>query len=233
MEGVRDIRSEGVLGYRLYLFASEEVRHRSGRIGLSLINNAHELIYIGEVTLARQESFPASLVPVTYIAGIEEEMCQILLGVDAEVLARFDQGVEQCRYLRSGRCPAEEEVLPSYDEGAYLVFNGLCEITHKPLKGHCAHMSLAQRIGSSARVSTELMLPPSSSPLWRAQSSKGSTLMTTLNSSSPSDPTARQRRIGNSSSRRMRTSPDSNMSEVKGRMRLRMRPGRSLTSSRA
>ena len=57
---------------------------------------------LGNVALARKHLSPAIPVTVLHPVSVEEEPGEVILHVDIHRLAAFDEGIEECRNLRTG-----------------------------------------------------------------------------------------------------------------------------------
>ena len=80
---------------------------------------------LGNVALARKHLSPAIPVAVLHSVPVEEEPGEVILHVDIHCLAAFNEGIEECRHLRTGLGNAEKEGLSTYHKGSYHVFGGL------------------------------------------------------------------------------------------------------------
>ena len=80
---------------------------------------------LGNVALAWKHLSPALPVTVLHPVSVEEDLGKVIFHVDAHCLAAFDEGIEECRNLRSGLGDAEKEGLSSDHKGSYHVFGSL------------------------------------------------------------------------------------------------------------
>lgn len=65
----------------------------------------------GNVALARKHLSPAIPVTILHPVSVEEEPGEVILNVDIHCFAAFNEGIEECRNLRSGLGDAEKEGL--------------------------------------------------------------------------------------------------------------------------
>ena len=117
----------------------------------------------GNVALSWKHLSPALPVSVLHSVSVEEEPGKVIFHVDAHCLAAFDEGIVECRNLRSGLGDAEKEGLSSTTKGLILSPVPDAFLTFTNPDGESSseqgNEGIAVRTSSDAGVTSEYLEP--------------------------------------------------------------------------
>lgn len=120
-------------------YALEEVRLLPGLIRSRILPLTSDIFESGDVRILREELFPIRLCLAVGSEG--EDEFKVVIRVEPFELCALHKGEDEGGSISSVDTLAEEPILCANDIWAQCPFNGLCVISHKPLKTRYAPSS--------------------------------------------------------------------------------------------